>query len=68
MLWSFKPAILLNRTGITDSNGLSEASNERVLADLYHINSKYYVDNPIAIDNDLINEIKGKVAYNAHTC
>ena len=67
MLRSFKPAIILNRIGIADNNGFSEASKERALADVNYINPKYYLDNPNAIDVYTLKEIKGKVTYNAGT-
>jgi len=54
---------LLNRTGIEDTPGYSVATVERALADIRHINPKYYIDNTLSIDNKKLNYLIEEVGY-----
>lgn len=63
---AFKPDIILNRAGISDTDGYSVASKTRAMADLLYISPRYYVDNPQAVDDNELSAIKKEVAY-AHT-
>jgi predicted transcriptional regulator of viral defense system len=55
---------LLNRVGIDDQKGFAIASVERALADLSHINPKYYIDNSMGVDMDKVNKLINELGYN----
>lgn len=55
---------LLNRTGINDNKGYSIATVQRALADLRHINLKFFVDNNLSIDQREVNNLSKEIGYN----
>lgn len=55
---------LLNRVGIVDQKGFAVATTERALADLRHINPKFFVDNDISVDLDRVNKLSEELGYN----
>jgi predicted transcriptional regulator of viral defense system len=57
------PQYLVNRTGINDQTRYATASLNRATADLEHLNPKYYLDNPKAIDQNKLKQIKQSVGY-----
>ncbi|MBU1200619.1 hypothetical protein KJ953_03790 [Patescibacteria group bacterium] len=57
------PKYLINRTGINDQTRYATANQNRALADMEHLNSKYYFDNQQAIDQNKINQIKQSIGY-----
>ncbi len=58
---------LLNRIGIVDENGYAYATSERALADIRYINSKFFVDNEISIDQNKVNILADEIGYNDNT-
>lgn len=58
-----KPEYLVNRTGIKDMETFSQATPERAMADLLYYKPKYYLDNPLAVDQKKVQEIKREVNY-----
>ena len=57
------PKYLLNRAGIIEKNRYSIASADRALADILHINPKYYIDNKLAVDMDKVNKLMREIGY-----
>ena len=55
---------LLNRAGIDDKKGYSVASTERALADILHINPKFYIDNKLSIDMEKVEILNKEIGYN----
>ena len=55
---------LLNRKGIDDRQGSSIATTERALADIRHINPKFYIDNQLSIDMEKIDILNKEIGYN----
>jgi predicted transcriptional regulator of viral defense system len=58
---------LLNREGIIDQKGFALATPERALADLRHINPKFFVDNNISVDLEMVNKLSKELGYNDST-
>ncbi len=58
-----KPKYLVNRTGIEDKETFSQATPERAMADLLYYKPKYYLDNPLAVDQKKVQGIKMEVNY-----
>ncbi len=58
-----KPEYLVNRAGIEDKETFSQATPERALADLLYYKPKYYLGNPLAVDQKKVQEIR-KTVYN----
>lgn len=58
-----KPELLVNRAGIEDTETFSQATPERAMADLLYYKPKYYLDNPLAVDQKKVQEIKTEVNY-----
>lgn len=56
-----KPEYLVNRAGIRDMETFSEATPERALADLLYYKPKYYLDNPLAVDQKKTQEIQKEI-------
>lgn len=54
---------LVNREGIVEKDRYVIATVERAIADIYHINPKYYLDNEIAINHTKINRLKSMIGY-----
>lgn len=54
---------LLNRSGIKDSKGYSVATVQRALADLRHINPKFFVDNDLSIDEGEVINLSKEIGY-----
>ncbi len=57
------PKYLINRAGIEDQTRYATANLERATADLEHLNSKYYLDNPKAINQNGVKQIKHLIGY-----
>ena len=57
------PKYLLNRQGITEKNTYSIATTDRAVADLLHLNPRYYFDNQLAIDQQKIKLLSTKIGY-----
>jgi len=57
------PRYLLNRAGIVENNTYSEASLERAVVDLGHLNPSYFFDNQLAINKTKIKSLKRKIGY-----
>ena len=55
---------LLNRAEIEDNKGYSTATTERALADIRHINPKFYIDNELSIDMKKIDILNKEIGYN----
>jgi hypothetical protein len=55
---------LLNRAGINDNKGYSVATVQRALADLRHINPKFFVDNNLSIREKEVNNLSKEIGYN----
>jgi hypothetical protein len=58
---------LLNREGISEHQGYAVASVERALADLRHINPKFFVDNNISIDEGEVINLSKEIGYHDNT-
>jgi predicted transcriptional regulator of viral defense system len=58
---------LLNREGISEHQGYAVASVERALADLRHINPKFFVDNNLSIDEGEVINLSKEIGYNDNT-
>jgi predicted transcriptional regulator of viral defense system len=55
---------LLNRSGIKDNKGYSVATVQRALADLRHVNPKFFVDNNLSIDEEEVINLSKEIGYN----
>jgi len=58
-----KPEYLVNRTDIDDTKTFSQATPERALADLLYYKPKYYLDNPLAVNQEKTLELQKEVGY-----
>lgn len=58
-----KPEYLVNRAGIDDTETFSQATPERALADLLYYKPKYYLDNPLAVNQEKTLELKKELGY-----
>jgi len=54
---------LLNRVGIEDNERFSMATPDRAMADILHINPRYYFDNKMAIDAKKVKIISKEIGY-----
>lgn len=58
---------LLNRVGIKDEDGYAVATVERALADIRHINPKFFVDNQLSVNEKDVNNLSKQIGYNDNT-
>ncbi len=54
---------LLNRSGIEDKKNYSVATVERALADIRHINSRFFVDNELSVNQKEVNNLRKEIGY-----
>jgi predicted nucleotidyltransferase component of viral defense system len=54
---------LLNRVGIKDEKGYAVATVERALADIRHINPKFFVDNQLSVNEKDVNKLSKEIGY-----
>jgi predicted transcriptional regulator of viral defense system len=54
---------LLNRSGIEDKERYSVATAERALADVRHINSRFFIDNELSINQKKVNNLNEEIGY-----
>lgn len=57
------PKYLVNRAGIKDQTKFAIATLKRAIADIQHLNPKYYLDNQPAINQNKVDQLKQLIGY-----